>query len=66
MPQQGNISSYEKLKNVWIKQEKYKLAIGSLEKFGAFSISAAVRGPYNKYNNPWYRCSPNDRYSGVC
>ena len=68
MPQR-NQSSYTRLKKTWAKQKRYTLATDlqvvytiNKEDFGAFSISAAIRGPYNRCNNPWYR----DSYGHSC
>jgi hypothetical protein len=56
-------SSYGTLKTTWVKQKKYTLAVDkTAEQFGSFSISAAVRGSYNKNNTPWRR----NLYQGVC
>lgn len=62
-----NTSNFATLKTTWIKQTKYNLAtdennsrtVNTHEKFGAFSISAAVKGSCHKcYQNPWYRHVP--------
>ena len=59
-------NEFATLKTTWIKQSRYNLSTNknnvSREKFGAFSISASVRGSCNKcHQNPWYRDFP-----GVC
>ena len=61
----GNQSSYAPLKASWVKQKKYELYTWTPplekyeEKYGAFSIRAAVRPPYNQYANPWFRQQPH-------
>jgi hypothetical protein len=54
-----NKNGYRTLKTTWVKQKPYNLASSVedvKENFGAFSISAAVRGSYcNKCSNPWVR-----------
>jgi hypothetical protein len=60
-----NTAGYNTLKTTWVKQDKYRLATGAKvkERFGAFSISAAVRPPYShKWANPWTR---QETYYGV-
>lgn len=62
----SNATNYNTLKTTWSKQQPYNLSTKnqvSKENFGAFSISAAVRGSCNRfYPNPWYRGQP---YIGV-
>ena len=50
-------SRYGTLKTTWPEQTKYKFAIDkNKEKYGSFSISAAVRGECNAcWDNPWYK-----------
>jgi len=51
-------TGFATLNTTWIKQPRYSLSTNKIskEKFGAFSISAAVRGSCNRcYDNPWYR-----------
>jgi hypothetical protein len=61
----GNSSNYTKVSQTWVNQKKYTLSTNkeNKEKFGSFSISAAVRPPYSrKWANPWERQQP---YYGV-
>ena len=56
-------TGYGTLKTTWVKQTKYTLSTSTKEKFGAFSISAAVRPPYShQWANPWTR---QETYHGV-
>lgn len=51
-------SGFYTLQNTWKLQKPYnlgKVVDTKIEKFGAFSISAAVRGSYDRSINPWYR-----------
>lgn len=55
-----NNSGYATLKETWVKQGKCSFnpvkPENTKEKYGAFSISAAVRGSYsNNWANPWER-----------
>ena len=57
------MSSYAIITQTWVKQRKYTLSTNQKEKFGSFSIRAAVRPPYStRWANPMERQQP---YSGV-
>ena len=56
MPVYKKFNSYSSLQKTWIEQGRYNLNTSTTkEKFGAFSISAAIRGSYDRSINPWYR-----------
>ena len=54
------MSEYAKINNLYKRQSNYILSYNTQkENFGAFSISAAVRGGCGGgCANPWYRGSP--------